>query len=71
MSFVDKRDGRHLPFASAKFGRRPQNRDDWKLSDAGQPLAGGRDTQAMADSMYNYPGYNNNPAARQRPTIGY
>ena len=70
-AFVDKRDGLHLPFASAKFGRRPQNRDDWKLSDAGQPLAGGRDTQALADSIYNYPGYNNNARATQRPTIGY
>ena len=68
-AFVDKRDGLHLPFASARFGRRPANRDDWRLSDEGQPLSSGRDTQALADSMYKYPGYNGLSATSRRPTM--
>ena len=71
-AFTDKREGLNLPFASARFGRRPANPSDWKLDDTNQPLAGGRDTQALANSMYLYPGYDGNPASGPRPTIsGY
>ena len=70
-AFTDKRDGLNLPFASAKFGRRPANPDDWKLDDTNQPLAGGRDTQALADSMYSYPGYDGADVRSRRPFPRY
>ena len=40
-----------LPFASAQSGQRPARREDWTQSDAGQPLGGGRDLNAMARNV--------------------
>ena len=65
-SFVDQRKGLYLPFASAKFGRKPASRNDWQLDDTNQPMSSGRGTQELANSMYVYPGYNNNPNLTQR-----
>jgi hypothetical protein len=50
----DIRTNLKLPFASAKFGRRPaaDNKENWALNENGQPLSKGRGTQQLANSMY-------------------
>lgn len=49
------RNGLRLPFASAKFGKRPGNIQDWTLSDNGQPMSKGRGLKEMAKGLYNRP----------------
>lgn len=71
----DNRDGLRLPFASARFGRRPagERMDDWKLDPDGQPMEGGRTTKQMAESLYNKenialrPGQRKNPMTQRTP----
>jgi hypothetical protein len=48
----DNRKGLHLPFASAQHGARPATRSEWAMDDTKQPLAYGRRTAEMAQSMY-------------------
>lgn len=44
--------GVRLPFASARYGKSAPNGRSWVMDDAGQPLAGGRGLDYMAQSMY-------------------
>lgn len=45
----------YLPFSSARIGRRPSHRMDWRMSGIGHPLAGGRSLLEMARSMFTTP----------------
>ena len=62
----DNRKGLHLPFASAQHGARPTNRSDWAMDDENQPLAYGRRTSELAQSMYNNGPVGTRPARDQR-----
>ena len=48
-----------LPFASATYGRRPTNVDDWTISRANQPLGTGNNLNQLAAGMYNVGGGSN------------
>eukprot|EP00965_Chrysotila_dentata_P137499 4548107-Pleurochrysis_carterae.AAC.1 len=56
--FLDERlvNGLRLPFASARFGTRPENNNPnaWNLRDTG-PLSANRDMAELAASMYRAP----------------
>lgn len=45
--------GLKMPFASARYGKRPDNPVDWALPDSGQPLTEQRNVQAYAEALYN------------------
>jgi len=46
--------GIRLPYASAKYGKKPANPDDWTLSDQeNQPLSNQRNVEAYAKALYN------------------
>ena len=51
----DNQDVLHLPFDSAKTGRRPNFPTGWRVSRAGQPLSEGGTRQDMANAMYAMP----------------
>ena len=40
-----------LPFASANYGQKPANANDWSMSGANQPLGQGRNLTDMARSF--------------------
>jgi len=50
--------GLHLPFASARVGRKPDNRGDWKLDGENQPMGinrdGSRTYKGLATGMANH-----------------
>jgi len=50
----DRKDGLKLPFASAKYGKRPAGDDKelWALRDAGQPFSRGRTGPQLAKGIY-------------------